>query len=1055
MFQVLKDELEEGKEYGEGKMCKFCDYVGKDQRELRSHKKSMHKDQLKLFNCPHDDCSYTSHWKDSMTFHNKCHDAPANWITQKCSYCDYIYTYAPEDAKGYRKAQMIVNSHMNEEHSEVKIKCQDCGKGFWTDEQLKAHEITHKHLTPEGDFQCDQCDYKCAQAPRLRVHMKSVHLGVKPHLCDMCPASFAIKSSLEKHKQHKHTDERNFPCMFCEKAFHSKQTLVTHIRTHTGEKPFTCEDCGKSFADQAYFTHHKRQHREGHDKDGKRLKTFICPFCSKGFTRELYLKYHITGAHENSVDGKEGDGKVKYTNEFKLAAVARLKEIGLSKTAEEMKVNPSTLKGWRNLSETPHCCTICEKIFPHKTVLKNHMLTHSDNGTEEVNKIPEKRTRYDPSFKQEVTEFALKNSILAACETFHLSKSTVNSWFALASDPKTCHLCGKNERNESTLRRHLERFCSVAKAEGQINSTFTTAEKIHPTLGVPSQPFSQYLVDQDLLPPPEEIVWAREEKERQEREKREFEETAKQMFEMEKQRWQDEQIKKAEERAINKQQSKTNIEPRTEIEKKEQDFKPILQRDCINEDSESGEANNNCGNDVQDDEYDDGNVIDQMKTMDNSEMNDFMKMLKTEDCNENDDSFLFEDSIKLEAPDEFDRIECNVNLKEENLSDENEIKTDFKVDPMFPDISNAGKEMVKCEFCGAECKEGLGLHEHNLRKHAHEYGQKLGRVIDMNQCDQCEKGFYVKRDLHRHKKRAHGPKVKEEKQFMCDICGEKFTRQNYVPIHKNNIHNIGDASGNVKRFDCHLCDKTYPVANNLVRHIKTAHGEGEYQCEMCSKVFATESGLKHHLFFHGDPQFECEVCHKKIRTKAVLKAHMKTHEEGYEQMKEIEPEQQCTICSKVLSSRGSLRNHMITVHDDSGAMHICNVCGREYKSILTFKAHLKTHDANYVEKKFTCETCGSVFKSERPLRDHIASIHFGQKNFPCDECGKLFNRKTNLEAHKKIHSGVKPFQCIYCNSSYGEKRNLMNHIGKTHPGCDLRFRDMRKETSDGSSILDA
>ena len=292
MFSSVKEEQpdvkEEDSSSAEGKSCRFCSFKGKHFRDVRQHKKLMHKDRLALYTC--DQCSFSSHWKDSMKFHKKFHATPPHWTTQKCSHCDYIYTYNPDDAKGHRKAQMLINSHMNEEHSEAKIKCDECEKGFWTDEQLQSHKITHKHLTPEGDFQCDQCDYKCAQAPRLRVHIKSVHLGVKPHLCDMCPASFAIKSSLEKHKQF-HNDERNFPCMFCDKAFHSKCNLVTHIRTHTGEKPFTCEECGKSFADQGYFRTHKRLHKEGMGKDGQRVKPFVCPICNKELIANIYGHY--------------------------------------------------------------------------------------------------------------------------------------------------------------------------------------------------------------------------------------------------------------------------------------------------------------------------------------------------------------------------------------------------------------------------------------------------------------------------------------------------------------------------------------------------------------------------------------------------------------------------------------------------------------------------------------------------------------------------------------------------------------------------------------------
>ena len=168
-----------------------------------------------------------------------------------------------------------------------------------------------------------------------------------------------------------HTGERNFPCMFCEKAFHSKHNLVTHVRTHTGEKPFTCDICGKSFSDQAYFANHKRMHAT--DSSGNRVKEFACDICNKSFTRKTYLRYHMT-SHETNQEGRAA----KYTHEFKLAAIERTKIVGMAQTAEEMKINMSTLKGWIQLTVHPHTCHICDKAFPFKAQLKKHLLTHPE-----------------------------------------------------------------------------------------------------------------------------------------------------------------------------------------------------------------------------------------------------------------------------------------------------------------------------------------------------------------------------------------------------------------------------------------------------------------------------------------------------------------------------------------------------------------------------------------------------------------------------------------------------------------------------------------------------
>ena len=92
----------------------------------------------------------------------------------KCSHCEYFYKYNPQDSKGGRRAKQILNGHMNDEHGQVKLKCDECDKTFWTVKQLNNHRANHSYLTVDGHYSCDQCDYKCKKTNRLRFHIDSV-----------------------------------------------------------------------------------------------------------------------------------------------------------------------------------------------------------------------------------------------------------------------------------------------------------------------------------------------------------------------------------------------------------------------------------------------------------------------------------------------------------------------------------------------------------------------------------------------------------------------------------------------------------------------------------------------------------------------------------------------------------------------------------------------------------------------------------------------------------------------------------------------------------------
>jgi KRAB domain-containing zinc finger protein len=209
------------------KICKFCSFIGSCRKELRLHNKMEHNDLLKVFSCH--ECSYTSNWEEKMKLHNKFHGVMKDYPGVKCDFCDFIYKYNPADQKGLRKCKQILNEHMNDEHAEFKLNCNQCEKTVWTQQQLKVHKTKHEYSVEDGSYGCDKCDYKCKKAHRLKFHIDTVHLGVKTHLCELCPAAFATKNTLNKHIL-SHTDERNFKCKFCEKAFHTKGNLETHIR---------------------------------------------------------------------------------------------------------------------------------------------------------------------------------------------------------------------------------------------------------------------------------------------------------------------------------------------------------------------------------------------------------------------------------------------------------------------------------------------------------------------------------------------------------------------------------------------------------------------------------------------------------------------------------------------------------------------------------------------------------------------------------------------------------------------------------------------------------
>ncbi|KAL1779251.1 zinc finger protein 174 isoform X1 [Sigmodon hispidus] len=88
---------------------------------------------------------------------------------------------------------------------------------------------------------------------------QAVHSAKKRYKCDDCGKSFTWNSELKRH-QRVHTGERPYICGECGNCFGRQSTLKLHQRIHTGEKPYQCSLCGKSFRQSSNLHQHHRFH---------------------------------------------------------------------------------------------------------------------------------------------------------------------------------------------------------------------------------------------------------------------------------------------------------------------------------------------------------------------------------------------------------------------------------------------------------------------------------------------------------------------------------------------------------------------------------------------------------------------------------------------------------------------------------------------------------------------------------------------------------------------------------------------------------------------------
>lgn len=274
---------------------------------------------------------------------------------------------------------------------------------------------------------------------------------------------------------------------------------------------------------------------------------------------------------------------------------------------------------------------------------------------------------------------------------------------------------------------------------------------------------------------------------------------------------------------------------------------------------------------------------------------------------------------------------------------------------------------------------------------------------------------------------GNAPASSEVQRLLDTLCNETSESQGASNINKGKQQEL------IKRHKCPECDKLFPRASSLKRHILLHLDDRPYQCTECEANYKSYSQLKRHLRIHtGEKPAKCEHCEKTFRTYNELYVHRRSHtgEKPFE----------CKFCGKCFSTRG-YRNTHERIHTGEKRFK-CDICGMKFTESSARRVHRFTHTG---ETPYKCEVCGRGFTQAGNLSKHVKTLHSKVKPFQCQECEKEFAVKQELTRHfSRVHSSDKPHQCKHCGKKYAIHSDLTQHM-RTHKNrcsnCGTKFKN--------------
>ncbi|XP_044744052.1 zinc finger protein 615-like [Chrysoperla carnea] len=894
------------------------------------------------------------------------------------------------------RATLLRHMDIHDTNRSLNYQCKICNKRFYAQENLRKHENRHMGKTK---YQCDRCPKKFYVLSALGVHTKTRHKA-NPIKCSQCTAKFYHQLQLEQHQRNTHTEKKEYVCDVCGKEFTLKYYLREHQITHSNVRHHTCEYCKKGFKHKGTLRAHiklvhieperremcnvcgklilpstLRSHLESHDKE----TVYKCPDCGKIYNNKYVLRGHINEKH-NAESGTVNTAivckicnknltskRTLKTHMIVMHSEMKKRECHICGKAYKLQCNVNAHIQSAHMDVRPHICSTCNKAFHTKTLLRNHMRTHTGErpfscsicgksfgfkGVLSTHMKVHTNIDFDMSPSININDF---HKICRIClitkekmvpintpEVIFMLEdcSSVQESYEQKMPQQLCENCFWQLKNAYDFRQQcvvsMEILCEILRQDensDEKNSIYLEDKSVVDVKCVTTTNNSEDSVEVKSELGYDEVFSQVETL---------LDDDGKQNDEKYSKRCMNAKVEKVENSEEDENDETSSCSSDEYQEDRDHD-------DDLGSDNEATEGNEQKQRSLADILIKKYKIYDLTCNICKKEISTRSTLLRHMETHDTNRPLKYHCSICKKGFYTSENLKKHVNR-------------------------HMGKTKFSCDKCPKRfyVLSALGVH------------YKSSHKAEPIQCSQCPSQFYHPLQLEQHEQN-HG-----EKKYVCDVCGKVFPKKNRLTKHKK-YHS------EERPFTCNICERGFKTKADLTSHVKLRHVESDRRevCYICGKLIPVGT-LTIHLDTHKDRSVKCSECDKIFASKIILDRHINhIHRNGG-----ISQKYYCDICNKALGSKGSLKTHMITTHSDD-KKNECHICGKTYKLLSHVRAHIQS--AHMDVRPHICSICSKAFHTKLLLKNHMRT-HTGERPFPCSICGKAFGFKNVLNTHMKVHS---------------------------------------------------